>query len=306
MKSDKSKGKFREAFTKEKVIRFLDKQGFYIVLFVCIAIIGTTAYMTSGKNGKPQELADKDKVIEEQGPKPDNLDVAEGVHGDKINIKVIDSKLEPGKTEDDKAKDENSKGENTKDDNVKGNKVGDTKEKGDKSKDEKVQETLASNTPKDKEGAKGQDAPKKQEETPKKSSSTTAMIYPIQGNVLKGHVMDELVYSNTLKEWTTHSGVDIEAFIGAEVKAAMGGTVEEIIEDSLMGICITLDHGNGLKTYYANLSTGNMVTVGQKVDKGQIISGVGRTASAEILDDPHLHFEVRQDGNTVDPKKYIK
>ena len=56
------------------------------------------------------------------------------------------------------------------------------------------------------------------------------------------------------------------------------------------------------KNLYANLSTGNMVTVGQKVDKGQIIRGVGSTASAEILDGPHLHFEVLLNGESVDPK----
>src|SRR5690606_22691878 len=117
-----------------------------------------------------------------------------------------------------------------------------------------------------------------QAQSSKASSSKITMVYPVQGNILKEHTTDELVYSQTLKEWRTHSGIDIEASTGTEVKAALGGTVEEITEDPLMGICITLDHGNELKTLYANLSTGNMVTVGQKVDKGQIISGVGSTA----------------------------
>ena len=286
MKSDKSRGRFREAFTKEKVMRFLDKQGFYIVLFVCIAIIGVTAFMTSGINQKPQELTDKEKAIDQpELSKIDKSDMLKAFEEDKIDIKVKDSVPEPDKPKDDKPKED--------------------KPKEDKPKEDNTKETLASNTPKKEDKPKKEEAPKQKEEAPKKNTGTS-MLYPVQGKVLKGHTMDELVYSDTLKEWTTHPGMDIEAFVGAEVKAAISGTVEEITEDPLMGICITLDHGDGLKTYYANLSTSNMVSIGQKVDKGQIISGVGRTASAEILDNPHLHFEVRLDGKSVDPKNYIK
>lgn len=267
MKS-KNRGKLREAFTKEKIVRFLDKQGFYIVLFVCIAIIGVTTYMTSGRNQQPQDIADNNKVVEHiRTPKKDELEQQNEINKDIIDIKVKDSTSQPNE-------------------------------------DDETKETLASNNPGKGQETKKDDTATKKETTTKKSSSVK-MIYPVQGKITKDHVMDELVYSNTLKEWTTHPGIDIETFVGSEVKAALAGTVEEIIEDPLMGICITLDHGNGLKTFYANLSTANMVTVGQKVDRGQIISGVGRTAGSEILDSPHLHFEVRLNGNSVDPKDYI-
>ena len=283
MKSNKSRGKFREAFTKEKIVRFLDKQGFYIILFVCILIIGVTAYMTSDRPEQPkQEIVENQQDIQEsedqkEVAQADVKDTQQEIEKDKIDIKIKDSE-----DKQDKANDESEKAE-----------------------DEKAQETLASNTPKKEEETKKQD--KKQDQaTSKTSSSKVTMTYPVQGNILKEHTMDELIYSKTLKEWRTHPGIDIEASTGTEVKAALGGTVEEITEDPLMGICITLDHGNGLKTLYANLSTGNMVTVGQKVDKGQIISGVGSTASAEILDGPHLHFEVLLNGESVDPKEYLK
>ncbi|NLN40622.1 MAG: peptidoglycan DD-metalloendopeptidase family protein [Clostridiales bacterium] len=284
MKSNRSRGKLREAFTKEKIVRFLDKQGFYIVLFVCIAIIGITAYMTSEKPEQPQqEIVENQQTTEEsqkqkEVAQTDSKGTQQEIDKDKIDIKIKDSVEQPDKA------DETEKAE-----------------------DEKAQETLASNTPKKEEDIKKEDTSKKQgQSTSKASSSKAAMVYPVQGNILKEHTMDELVYSKTLKEWRTHPGLDIEASTGTEVKAALGGTVEEITEDPLMGICITLDHGNGLKTFYANLSTGNMVTVGQKVDKGQIISGVGSTASAEILDGPHLHFEVLLNGQSVDPKQYLK
>lgn len=306
MKSDKPKGRFRKAFTKEKIMHFLDKQGFYIVLFVCIAVIGVTAFMTSGKNQSPQELADNKKGIEESElSKGDKGDGEKKAENDKIDIQVKDSASEAEKSKDDKSKENKSEDDKSKDDKSKDDKSKDDKSEEGKPGDNESKETLASNTSKNDDKSKKDEAPKQKEEAPKKDTGNT-MVYPVQGKVLKGHSVDELVYSDTLKEWTTHSGMDIEAFVGAEVKAAMAGSVEEIIEDPLMGICITLAHDNGLKTYYANLSTGNMVSVGQKVDKGQIISGVGRTASSEILDNPHLHFEVILDDKSVDPKNYIK
>ena len=287
MKSDKTKGRFRQAFTREKIIRFIDKQGFYVVLFVCIAIIGVTAFFTSNKSPKPQvqDLADNDKVITLPEPTmPDGLDTA-GLQDEKISIKIKDSTLPP---EEDKVDEEALKETLA------------TKE------DKKEEEGKSEDQEKSQDDVKKEEAPKEEKKASKKSASEAKMIYPVSGTIIKEHTVDQLVFSNTLKEWTTHYGLDIESFIGAEVKAAMSGTVEEITEDPLMGICIILDHGNGLKTYYANLSTGNMVSVGQKVDKGQIISGIGRTASCEILDNPHLHFEVLLDGESQDPMEYLQ
>lgn len=292
MKSDKFRGRFKKAFTKEKIVRFWDKQGFYIVLFLCIAIIGVTAFMTSDRKPDPQEIADKDMAIEESElSKTNQEDLLRQLQEDKIHIKIRDSLSEPDK-KDEEVKDQN--------------KAEDDNDKGEKDQEDEAKETLAANSTKKEEETKEKDSTKKQEKSGKSNKAQATMIYPVDGNIQKDHTVDELVYSNTLKEWTTHPGIDIGALVGTEVKAAMGGTVEEIIEDPLMGICITLDHGNGLKTYYANLSTGNMVSQGQKVDKGQIISGVGSTASAEILDAPHLHFEVELNGQKVDPKDYIK
>lgn len=244
--------------------------------------------MTSDRYQQPpKELAENEQAAEEsqeqrQVAQTGSKDKEQKEEKDKIDIRIKDSENQAEKVDE-----------------------------AEKSEEEKTQETLASNTPKKEEDTKAEDtkkeeASKKQEQTSKAGSTKATMVYPVQGNVLKEHTMDELVYSKTLKEWRTHPGIDIEASTGTEVKAALGGTVEEITEDPLMGICITLDHGNGLKTFYANLSTGNMVTVGQKVDKGQIISGVGNTASAEILDGPHLHFEVLLNDQSVDPKNYLK
>ncbi len=71
------------------------------------------------------------------------------------------------------------------------------------------------------------------------------------------------------------------------------------------GIVIILDHGNGLMTKYANLSTGDMVQEGSQIGKGEVIGKVGKTASIEMMMKPHVHFEVIKDGISVDPKEYV-
>lgn len=132
------------------------------------------------------------------------------------------------------------------------------------------------------------------------------MYKPVEGQVLKNFSLSELLYCRTLLQWSTHPGMDIEADSGSEVKAAMSGIVTDISEDPLMGIVITIDHGDGLKTRYANLSTADMVGLGQEVEGGQVISGIGRTAIASILNPPHLHFEVMFNGTNIDPKYFIE
>lgn len=132
------------------------------------------------------------------------------------------------------------------------------------------------------------------------------MYKPVEGQILKNYSLDELLFCRTLMQWSVHSGMDIEADSGSEVKAAMAGIIADINEDPLMGIVITIDHGDGLKTRYANLSTTDMVRLGQEVEGGQVISGVGRTAISSILYPPHVHFEVLFNGTNIDPKYFIE
>ena len=94
-----------------------------------------------------------------------------------------------------------------------------------------------------------------------------------------------------------HSGVDIGAADGATVIAADGGTVVTAGWSGGYGNCVMIDHGNGYTTLYAHLSS---ITVGsgQAVSRGDTIGYVGSTG---VSTGPHLHYEVRQGGGTVDP-----
>lgn len=98
-----------------------------------------------------------------------------------------------------------------------------------------------------------------------------------------------------------HTGIDIGAQAGAEVIAADGGTVAVATYSSSYGNYVTIYHSNGDYTLYAHMSS-LTVTAGQNVTQGDVIGYVGSTGWAS---GPHLHFEIRVNGSTVDPTSYF-
>ena len=129
---------------------------------------------------------------------------------------------------------------------------------------------------------------------------------PVQGEIIREFANDKLVYSETLEEWIQHNGIDIKADKTTIVKASADGKVSTIKNDPRYGLTITILHDNGFKTVYANLLTAEFVTEGETVEGGQTIGTVGNTATFEILDEPHLHFEIIKDNEYLDPSIYIK
>ncbi len=144
---------------------------------------------------------------------------------------------------------------------------------------------------------------KEQEQEPAKELAFQA---PVVGEITKDFAMETLVYSETLDEWCTHSGIDIKADKAAVVIASESGKVESIKNDPRYGLTVIISHGNGFKTMYSNLLTAEFVKEGEEVEKGQTIATVGETASFEIADDTHLHFEMYKDGEAVNPTIYFK
>ncbi len=129
---------------------------------------------------------------------------------------------------------------------------------------------------------------------------------PVEGEIMKNYAKDNLVYSETLQEWVTHLGIDIKADKTTVVKASEAGTVKTIKNDPRYGLTIMIEHDEGYQTVYANLLSSEFVIEGEKVEKGQSIGTVGNTATFEIADEPHLHFEILKDGVQIDPSSYIK
>lgn len=118
--------------------------------------------------------------------------------------------------------------------------------------------------------------------------------------------IDELVdFTETLKQWSVHKGLDLIAPEGSEVFAAYAGTVESVEYDEYNGSAITIDHGDGLKTVYRSLGKDAKVKVGDKVSKGQVIGTVSDLYAAEKNQGAHLHFEVIKNNQWVDPVSYL-
>ena len=98
-----------------------------------------------------------------------------------------------------------------------------------------------------------------------------------------------------------HSGIDIGAAAGATVIAADSGTVSVATYSSSYGNYVMIYHSNGTYTLYAHMSS-LAVTAGQSVTKGDTIGYVGSTGWST---GPHLHFEIRSSGGTIDPTQFF-
>lgn len=98
-----------------------------------------------------------------------------------------------------------------------------------------------------------------------------------------------------------HAGIDIGASYGSAVTASAGGTVIMSQYYGGYGNCIIIDHGGGVSTLYAHMSS-LVAKKGQTVSAGQSIGKVGSTGNST---GNHLHFEVRINGSTVNPRNYV-
>ena len=141
----------------------------------------------------------------------------------------------------------------------------------------------------------------------KKEEKEPEFVSPIESSdIIREYAKDSLVYSETLKEWITHLGIDIKAERATVVKAAAEGTVKSIKNDPRYGLTIIIEHSKGYQTLYANLLTTEFVSEGETVKAGQTIGTVGDSAVYEIVDEPHLHFEIIKNNENVNPSEYIE
>lgn len=256
---------------KKSLYQFLDKEGFYIILFLCVCIVAVTAIWVSNQNQDPYVAEEESPLFED----PTNVTLVE----EPVDEMTKETTGVPNKDEAVPPKNENT--------NPESNKVDETiKVQDEKELEKETEETSM-------EGVKGE------------IGNFQVMTMPVLGKIGLPFADDRLVYHKTLDQWSTHKGLDIHAEVGAPVRAALAGEVIEVINDTVMGITITIEHDENLLTRYSNLSTDAMVKVGDKITKGQIISGVGKTASVKSLEGPLLHFQVIYDGKAVDPQLYL-
>ena len=99
-----------------------------------------------------------------------------------------------------------------------------------------------------------------------------------------------------------HSGLDFKGPIGTPILAAADGTITSAGTQLGYGNCIDITHANGLVTRYAHLS-GFDVSLGQRVKRGAQIARMGSTGRST---GSHLHFEVRLNGQAINPRKFLE
>ena len=143
------------------------------------------------------------------------------------------------------------------------------------------------------------------EEVNKPVQSEARNIMPVQGEVSHPFSNGELVKSETLGVWKTHDGCDILCPLGTDVKSMSSGTVSEIREDPLWGVCVVVEQDNGLTVEYCGLAKELSVKTGQEIKEGEMIGKTSDTCQIEIVQEPHLHLGVKQGGKWIDPMSVI-
>lgn len=128
------------------------------------------------------------------------------------------------------------------------------------------------------------------------TASTGTFAWPLSGTITS-----RFGYRDIFGGTSFHSGLDIAAPYGTQISAADGGTVTFVGWRGSYGQTVIITHDNGMVTYYAHCSS-LLVNTGDKVYQGQAIARVGMTGTATGY---HCHFEVRVNGQSVDPENYL-
>jgi len=131
-------------------------------------------------------------------------------------------------------------------------------------------------------------------------------VWPVsEADIVCGYQTDGLIWSEDLQQWQTHEATDFSANAGEAVFAVLDGVVSEAYSDSLYGNTVIIDHGNGRVISYSSLSTLNLISVGQKVKKGEAISAAGECI-AEHSTGIHVHIEYFLNGKRMDFEQFMK
>ena len=120
-------------------------------------------------------------------------------------------------------------------------------------------------------------------------------VTPIEGTITSRYGVSSRIRKST------HTGLDIAATSGTPIKVVAAGTVIAASYDGSYGKLVKVDHGNGVETWYAHTSK-MYVKVGEQVEAGDVIAAVGSTGNST---GPHLHLEIRVNGEHVNPQDYL-
>lgn len=157
------------------------------------------------------------------------------------------------------------------------------------------------------EAPKETDAPVTTPAAPTDVESPLELKLPVEGNLIAQHDETAQVWSDTMRDYRVHLGIDIATEENAPVYAAADGVVAQVYEDVRLGYCISIKHSDNVYTVYSNLGAqpADGIDAGVSVKGGQLIGSVGNSAMVEIAEEPHLHFEMKVEDVSVDPLDYF-
>lgn len=126
------------------------------------------------------------------------------------------------------------------------------------------------------------------------------VIRPVKGIILSGFGMR---FHPVLHIWRMHEGIDLRAKVGTPVHATGDGIVTYAKRDGTYGRLLKINNGYGIETRFAHLSAyAKGIKPGVKVKRGEVVAYTGNTG---ITDGPHLHYEIRINGQAVNPLNYL-
>lgn len=136
-------------------------------------------------------------------------------------------------------------------------------------------------------------------------TKVVSFIMPVDNPTEIELYSETMVYNSTLKRFSAHLATDFFASEGAPVYAVYDGVVESVENSLLTGVSVIINHGDGLKTVYNSLEDAEEVAAGDVIKQGDIIGHISTTNRQECAAGAHLHFEVIEKGNSINPSKYL-
>ena len=261
--------------SNNRLNRFLNGKGFYVVLGICMIAIGVSAWSAINKTQTPpDEILNSDTaqhfVNEDSSSETENAEDLTTESKEEAEVNKEQEGIEDDRTQ-------NSE-------EVKNNQT----------------ESYSSNQSGLTDNTDISSAAKKQEAEP----LAAYFVYPVVGEVIKKFSTSELQYSVTFNDMRLHIGIDIKAPSGSEVKSAGDGKILEVKNDANLGYMVKIDHGNGMVAIYAGLEKKVSVKKNDVVLAGATIGKLG-TVNNECLDAPHLHLEFYENEKAVNPLDYL-
>ena len=265
---------------KNKVKDFFRKEGFYLVLFVCLCIVATVAAFTI-RYYCVANLQNNAYIELSLNEVEDNTSSETDSNFNKQNAERVEN---------------NDELANSNEESLSEPEVANAEEEVATNDQEEVAENQVT------------------EEVADVSAGTDTQVVlslPIDGSVAISREFGTMIRTyvdETRSEDISRRGIDINASVGTIVKAAAEGQVEEVASNTTDGTYVVIAHANGLKTKYTNLSEEVKVAVGDVVSNGTEIGTVGNTSgifTSKVCGDV-LNVQVQDaNGNDVDPSAYF-